>query len=88
MVVGQIKFNSRWTAQLARRKRTEKPLRVQSIFARDFKPIWVVQSFLLKFFDFLFPEIVLTIAGFRTEKRGVRVVTNVERECGGRDDVD
>jgi hypothetical protein len=32
-------FNSRWTAQLARRKRTEKPLRVKSIFARTFKLI-------------------------------------------------
>ena len=56
-------------------------LRAETKFASHFKLIWAVQTLVQEYFYFFFSEIAASSSAFRSDARGVRVVTNVERNA-------
>jgi hypothetical protein len=81
-------FNFRATAQLARWKRPEKVVARKIDFRKDFQADLGRPVPPAKTLPFLIFRNRVYGCAFRTDKRDVRVVTNVERECGGRDGAD
>ena len=62
-------------------------MREKSNFAWPFKLIWVVQSRAQKYSASSSPQISGFLLPSRPDQRGVRVVTDVGPECGGRESV-
>ena len=62
-------------------------LRQKTKFASRFNVDWVVQMRLEKYFSLRKSEVVSLIPPSRLDRRGVRVVTDVEAGCDGRDGI-